>query len=80
MFLFVAFFAESPQADEVSFLQSQAVLLHCQVVLERYLRQQYAQRCRAMQTNTIHIRAMEEQMAALVGRSESVNFLPFRFL
>ncbi|XP_044161415.1 hamartin isoform X1 [Bufo gargarizans] len=58
-------FGGSPPTDEILTLRNQLVLLHNQLLYERFKRQQHAQRNRRLLRKVIKVTALEEQNAAM---------------
>lgn len=57
----------SPPADEVRTLRNQLLLLHNQLLYERFKRQQHAVRNRRLLRKVIRAAALEEHNAAMVS-------------
>ncbi|XP_053551634.1 hamartin isoform X2 [Bombina bombina] len=55
----------SPPSDEINTLRNQLVLLHNQLLYERFKRQQHAMRNRRLLRKVIKVTALEEQNAAM---------------
>ncbi|XP_075041400.1 hamartin isoform X2 [Mixophyes fleayi] len=60
-------FGGSPPTDEIHTLRNQLVLLHNQLLYERFKRQQHAQRNRGLLRKVIKVTTLEEQNAAMKG-------------
>ncbi|XP_073412093.1 hamartin isoform X1 [Dendrobates tinctorius] len=58
-------FGGSPPTDEIHILRNQLVLLHNQLLYERFKRQQHALRNRRLLRKVIKVTALEEQNAAM---------------
>ncbi|XP_031746841.1 hamartin isoform X2 [Xenopus tropicalis] len=58
-------FGGSPPTDEIHVLRNQLVLLHNQLLYERFKRQQHAQRNRRLLRKVIKVTSLEEQNAAM---------------
>lgn len=58
-------FGGSPPTDEIQTLRNQLVLLHNQLLYERFKRQQHAMRNRRLLRKVIKVTALEEQNAAM---------------
>ncbi|XP_068105037.1 hamartin [Hyperolius riggenbachi] len=58
-------FGGSPPSDEIHVLRNQLVLLHNQLLYERFKRQQHALRNRRLLRKVIKVTALEEQNAAM---------------
>ncbi|XP_056395382.1 hamartin [Hyla sarda] len=58
-------FGGSPPTDEIHTLRNQLVLLHNQLLYERFKRQQHAMRNRRLLRKVIKVTALEEQNAAM---------------
>ncbi|KAM4021157.1 LOW QUALITY PROTEIN: hamartin [Anomaloglossus baeobatrachus] len=58
-------FGGSPPTDEIHILRNQLVLLHNQLLYERFKRQQHALRNRRLLRKVIRVTALEEQNAAM---------------
>lgn len=58
----------SPPSDEIRTLRDQLLLLHNQLLYERFKRQQHALRNRRLLRKVIRAAALEEHNAAMVSR------------
>lgn len=63
----------SPPSDEVRTLRDQLLLLHNQLLYERFKRQQHALRNRRLLRKVIRAAALEEHNAAMVSRRGAVH-------
>ncbi|XP_018421257.1 PREDICTED: hamartin [Nanorana parkeri] len=61
-------FGGSPPTDEIHTLRNQLVLLHNQLLYERFKRQQHALRNRRLLRKVIKVTTLEEQNAAMKGQ------------
>ncbi|XP_075434876.1 hamartin [Ascaphus truei] len=61
-------FGGSPPSDEIHTLRNQLVLLHNQLLYERFKRQQHALRNRRLLRKVIEVTALEEENAAMKGQ------------
>ncbi|XP_073456647.1 hamartin [Aquarana catesbeiana] len=61
-------FGGSPPTDEIHTLRNQLVLLHNQLLYERFKRQQHALRNRRLLRKVIKVTSLEEQNAAMKGQ------------
>uniref|UniRef100_A0A9L0S6A5 TSC complex subunit 1 n=1 Tax=Equus caballus TaxID=9796 RepID=A0A9L0S6A5_HORSE len=66
-------FGGSPPSDEIRTLRNQLLLLHNQLLYERFKRQQHAVRNRRLLRKVIKAAALEEHNAAMLSNSESVQ-------
>lgn len=62
----------SPPSDEIHTLRNQLLLLHNQLLYERFKRQQHALRNRRLLRKVIKATALEEHNAAMVSRDTSL--------
>lgn len=69
----------SPPSDEIRTLRDQLLLLHNQLLYERFKRQQHALRNRRLLRKVIKAAALEEHNAAMVRTGEGTGGACFLF-
>uniref|UniRef100_A0A8C9FYM2 Hamartin n=1 Tax=Pavo cristatus TaxID=9049 RepID=A0A8C9FYM2_PAVCR len=67
-------FGGSPPSDEIHTLRNQLLLLHNQLLYERFKRQQHALRNRRLLRKVIKATALEEHNAAMVSRDTNLQW------